>query len=148
MPVHPDLQKRHYRLNVSVLALEAGVSRNAIYTNHSAILDDLAAAVRRQLKKPERLGSAEAKIKELSQVVRQQKADNRRLLTHNAALVARLNKNQRQLRKHATFLKDLCNSPNGLENHEVVLGQIDEQRRTLARVLQEMETLQSRAHET
>ena len=43
-PTHPELlQKRRLRFDVSELALEAGVSRNAIYSSHPSFLDQLKA---------------------------------------------------------------------------------------------------------
>lgn len=41
LPTHPDLQKRSYRLTVATLAREARVGRNAIYTNHRSMIDEL-----------------------------------------------------------------------------------------------------------
>lgn len=41
LPIHPDLQKRSYRLTVATLAQEVRVGRNAIYTNHRSMIDEL-----------------------------------------------------------------------------------------------------------
>ena len=85
-PAHPALQNG-YRLEVATLAREAGVGRNAIYTNHRSIINALKlAAARPQLKTAE---SLEEKVIELRAVIREMQANERRLLTHNAALLRR-----------------------------------------------------------
>ena len=43
-PEHPSLRRGPYRLTVATLSREAGVCRNAIYTNHRGILEALAKA--------------------------------------------------------------------------------------------------------
>jgi hypothetical protein len=40
-PIDPTLRKIRYRLTVSALAREASAGRNAIYTNHRAIIEEL-----------------------------------------------------------------------------------------------------------
>ena len=40
-PTHPKLNKSRYRFTVTTLAREARVGRNAIYTNHRALIEEL-----------------------------------------------------------------------------------------------------------
>ena len=47
LPTHPDLQKRPYRLSIATLAREARVGRNAVYTNHRPIIEELRRASER-----------------------------------------------------------------------------------------------------
>jgi len=85
-PSHPALQNG-YRLEVATLAREAGVGRNAIYTNHRSIIDALKLAAARP--HPKAIESLEEKVVELRAVIREMQANERRLLTHNAALLQR-----------------------------------------------------------
>ena len=86
-----------YRLTVAALAREAGIGRNAIYTNHRAILDMLAAAA---------AGSAppsttwQDKIDELHGVIRAMKHAERRQITQNAQLLARARAAEAEADRH------------------------------------------------
>ena len=88
MPTHPDLQRRRYQLNVSVLAREAGVGRNAIYQNHRAVIDKLKEARDRRFT-PKELASWEDKVAELRALNRELNERVRRVVTENAALIER-----------------------------------------------------------
>ena len=56
LPTHPDLQKRFYRLTIAALAREARVGRNAIYSNHRSMIDELRRASDRKIV-PEKLAA-------------------------------------------------------------------------------------------
>jgi hypothetical protein len=86
-PSHPSFRARAYRLSVAVLAREAGVGRNTIYTNHRAILDELS-RVDRQIATPKRPASAQ-KTAELGALIEQLQQQKRQLATENAALLKR-----------------------------------------------------------
>lgn len=83
-PIHPRHQDG-YRLTVATLAREAGVGRNAIYTNHRAILDALQAAAAA----PKPLTSWQDKLEELHVTIRAMKQDERRMISENALLLQR-----------------------------------------------------------
>lgn len=85
-PSHPALQNG-YRLEVATLAREAGVGRNAIYTNHRSVIDALKLAAARS--HPKAAESIEEKVIELRAVIREMQVNERKLLTHNAALLQR-----------------------------------------------------------
>ena len=85
-PSHHALQNG-YRLEIATLAREAGVGRNAIYTNHRSIIDALKLAAARP--QPKAAESLEEKVIELRAVIREMQVNERRLLTHNAALLQR-----------------------------------------------------------
>ncbi|WP_026002414.1 hypothetical protein [Sphingobium xenophagum] len=85
-PSHPVLQNG-YRLEVATLAREAGVGRNAIYTNHRSVIDALKLAAARA--HPKAAESLEEKVVELRAVIREMQANERKLLTQNAALLQR-----------------------------------------------------------
>jgi hypothetical protein len=72
-----------HRLTVAALAREAGVARNAIYTNHRDILDDLARA-RKRGAIPNRLGSTEQKVAEQRVAIDDMQLQIRQLVTENA----------------------------------------------------------------
>jgi hypothetical protein len=84
-PIHPRHQNG-YQLTVAALAREAGVGRNAIYTNHRAILDALHAAAATTPKPPI---SWQDKIDELHATIRIMKQDERRMISENALLLQR-----------------------------------------------------------
>ncbi len=73
---------------MTVAALARGgrrVARNAIYTNHRDILDDLARA-RKRGAIPDRLGSVEHKVAEQRAVIGDMQLQIRQLVTENAGL--------------------------------------------------------------
>jgi hypothetical protein len=84
------LASRHsaHRLTVAELAREAGVARNAIYTNHRDILDELGQA-RRRGTVPDRLDTTEQKIAEQRAAIDDMQIQVRQLATENAALLRR-----------------------------------------------------------
>jgi hypothetical protein len=84
-PVHPRHQKG-CRLTVAALAREAGVGRNAIYTNHRAMLDALQAAAAGTPRPPT---SWEDKLDELHATIRAMKQEERRMISENALLLQR-----------------------------------------------------------
>lgn len=94
-PIHPQHQGG-YKLTVAALAREAGVGRNAIYTNHRVILDALAAA--RPASPP--TTSWQDKIDELHGVIRAMKLEERRLITQNALLLQRARAAESEADRH------------------------------------------------
>jgi hypothetical protein len=85
-PVHPRHQNG-YRLTVAVLAREAGVGRNAIYTNHRSLLDALqTAAATGTSKSP---ANWQDKVDELRAIIRTMKQEERRMISENAVLLQR-----------------------------------------------------------
>ena len=114
IPTHPDLQRRRYRLTVSTLAREARVGRNAIYKNHRTMLDRLAKA-KQQRMVPRTLASWEDKIEELRAANSDLQAENRLILTHNAALLKRAAdaeaRNTRLQQENARLIKQRDGKP-------------------------------------
>jgi hypothetical protein len=87
-PEHPSLRGRPYRLTVATLAREAGVGRNAIYTNHRGILEALAETGRhRAVSDP--LAALDKKLAEQRSVIAAMQLQLRRLATENAGLLRR-----------------------------------------------------------
>lgn len=95
-PAHAAHQNG-YRLTVAALAREAGVGRNAIYTNHRAIIDMLAAAAASSSLPPT---SWQDKIDELHSVIRAMKQTERRQITQNAQLLARAHAAEAEADRH------------------------------------------------
>jgi hypothetical protein len=88
VPERPASAHPSRRLTVAALAREAGVARNAIYTNHRDILDDLARA-RRRGTVPDRLDGMEQKLTEQHAVIDEMQLQIRQLATENAGLLRR-----------------------------------------------------------
>ena len=86
-PRDASLQQRSYTLSVASLAREAGVARNAIYTNHRVMIDALRQAAQRVV--PSKLESWGDKLAEQRAVIEVLKTEQRRLATENAALLKR-----------------------------------------------------------
>lgn len=86
-----------YRLTVAALAREAGIGRNAIYTNHRAILDMLTAAAAGSSAPPT---TWQDKIDELHGVIRTMKQAERRQITQNAQLLARARAAESEADRH------------------------------------------------
>jgi hypothetical protein len=84
-PIHPRHQNG-CRLTVAALAREAGVGRNAIYTNHRAVLDALQAAAAGTPRPPT---SWQDKLDELRATIRAMKQEERRMVSENALLLQR-----------------------------------------------------------
>ena len=97
IPTHPKLKDAGYRLNVSTLALEARVSRNAIYTNHKGIAEDLKAAQRRSKRMPKTIENVDDKVRELRAIIREQELEKRKLATENALLIHRLHQKDEEI---------------------------------------------------
>ncbi|MCJ2877512.1 hypothetical protein JUM41_25035 [Rhizobium pusense] len=76
------------RLTVAALAREAGVARNAIYSNHRDILDDLNQARRRHTH-TDQGRRVEDKISEQRSMMDEMQAKIRQLVTENAGLMRR-----------------------------------------------------------
>ena len=87
-PHDASLQQRSYTLGVASLAREADVARNAIYTNHRAMIDALRQAAQQRVV-PSKLESWEDKLAEQRAVIEVLKTEQRRLATENAALLKR-----------------------------------------------------------
>ena len=87
-PRDASLQERRYQLSVASLAREAGVARNAIYTNHRAMIDALRQAAQQRVV-PSKLESWEDKLAQQRAVIDVLKTEQRRLVTENAALLKR-----------------------------------------------------------
>jgi hypothetical protein len=87
-PRDASLQQRSYTLSVASLAREAGVARNAIYTNHRAMIDALRQAAQQRVV-PSKLESWEDKLAQQRAVIDVLKTEQRRLVTENAALLKR-----------------------------------------------------------
>ena len=87
-PRDASLQQRSYQLSVASLAREAGVARNAIYTNHRAMIDVLRQAAQQRVV-PSKLESWEDKLAQQRAVIDVLKTEQRRLVTENAALLKR-----------------------------------------------------------
>ena len=97
-PTHPELlQKRRLRFDVSELALEAGVSRNAIYSSHPSFLDQLKALKTAREPLPGRLATTHDKIAELNGIIRTLKGEVQVLVSRAAAQVARTQAAERKL---------------------------------------------------
>jgi hypothetical protein len=95
-PAHAAHQNG-YRLTIAALAREAGIGRNAIYTNHRAILDLLAAAAAGSSAPPT---TWQDKIDELHGIIRTMKQAERRQITHNAQLLARARAAEAEADRH------------------------------------------------
>lgn len=89
LPTHPALQKRSYRLTVATLAREARVGRNAIYTNHRAMIDELRRASDRKIV-PEKLAAWEDKLAQQRTLIQVLQIEERRMVTENAVLLKRI----------------------------------------------------------
>jgi hypothetical protein len=87
-PERPVSQHSADRLTVAALAREAGVARNAIYTNHRGILDELAQA-RSHETVPDHLNSTKQRIAKHRAAVHDMQVQIRQLATENAGLLHR-----------------------------------------------------------
>jgi hypothetical protein len=86
-PIDPTLRKVRYRLTVSTLAREANVGRNAIYTNHRVLVEELHHATLQDSQSPR--GRAKNKLDEQRALIDVMKVAERRLVTENAVLLKR-----------------------------------------------------------
>lgn len=87
-PRDASLQQQSYQFSVASLAREAGVARNAIYTNHRAMIDALRQAAQQRMV-PSKLESWEDKLAQQRAVIDVLKIEQRQLVTENAALLKR-----------------------------------------------------------
>lgn len=98
------------RLTVAALAREAGVGRNAIYTNHRDILDDLT-RVRQRQRAPTIGPTAEDKITEQRRLIEGMQQQLRQLATENAGLLRRATDAERRVdraeRRNAQLTKEI-----------------------------------------
>jgi hypothetical protein len=99
MPTHPDLQKRSYRLTIATLAHEARVGRNAIYTNHRSMIDELRRASDRKIV-PEKLAAWEDKLAQQRSLIQVLQVEERRLVTENAGLLKRILEAETEAERH------------------------------------------------
>lgn len=99
MPAHPDLQKRSYRLTVATLAREARVGRNAIYTNHRSMINELRCASDRKIV-PEKLEAWEDKLAQQRTLIQVLQIEERRLVTENAVLLKRVLEAKTEVERH------------------------------------------------
>ncbi len=86
-PIDPTLRKIRYRLTVSTLAREASVGRNAIYTNHRALIEELRHATLQDGRSPS--GRAVNKLDDQRAMIDVMKVAERRMITENAVLLKR-----------------------------------------------------------
>jgi hypothetical protein len=89
LPTHPDLQKRAYGLTIATLAREARVGRNAIYTNHRSMIDELRRARERKII-PDKLVAWEDKLTQQRALIQVLQFEERRMMTENAVLLKRI----------------------------------------------------------
>ena len=99
MPTHPDLKKRSYRLTVATLAQEARVGRNAIYTNHRPMIDELRRANDRKIV-PDKLAAWEDKRAQQRSLIQVLQIEERRLVTENAGLLKRILEAETEAERH------------------------------------------------
>ncbi len=108
-PNDAALQDRRYQLSVANLAREAGVARNAIYTNHRAMIEALRQAAQRRIV-PDKLESWEDKLAQQRAVIDVLRVEQRRLVSENAALLKRAMDAEaeaaRHQRRNARLLKE------------------------------------------
>jgi hypothetical protein len=93
----PALQKTQNRFTVATLAREAGVGRNAIYTNHRALLEELRQAA---LKVSPKAAQREDKLVEQRMTIETLKLNERRMITENAVLLKRALDSEAQADRH------------------------------------------------
>lgn len=100
------------RLTIAALAREAGVGRNAIYTNHRDVLDDLV-KVRQRHSQPEPVRRIQGRISEQRSMMEEVQAQIRQLVTENAGLMRRAVEAERRAdraeRRSALLTKEVDN---------------------------------------
>ena len=95
-PQNPALQTQRWKLNVTTLAIEAGISRNTIYQNHPDVLEALQNA--RTARNPKgAAGGPSNELRALKRALRQAERDQDDLITENAKLLARALDAEREL---------------------------------------------------
>jgi hypothetical protein len=93
----PALQKTQNRFTVATLARAAGVGRNAIYTNHRDLLEELRQAA---LKVSPKAAQREDKLLEQRIAIEALKLNERRMITENAVLLKRVLDSEAQADRH------------------------------------------------
>src|SRR6266852_5387429 len=87
-PAHPDLRAREWKLSISVVCLEAGRSRNALYQGHPELVQEIKAAIAKK-----GLVTAESrhvtKRNSLETALAACRAERQRLISENATLLLR-----------------------------------------------------------
>lgn len=96
MPSNNVVKRRGSRLNLSSLALEAGVSRPGIYANHREFVDRLKEAKHSSKIMPKTIITADDKIDELRAKIRILECKIQQLATNNALLLDRIQTAERQ----------------------------------------------------
>jgi len=86
-PIDPALRKLRYRLTVSTLAREACVGRNAIYSNHRVVIEELHHATLQNGRRSP--GNATNKLNDQHVTLDAMKVAERRMITENAVLLKR-----------------------------------------------------------
>ncbi|MDH0874025.1 hypothetical protein [Agrobacterium pusense] len=102
LPTHPDLQKRPYRLSIATLAREARVGRNAIYTNHRPMIEELRRASERKII-PEKLAAWEDKLAQQRALIQVLQIEERRMVTENAVLLKRILEVEAEVDRHKRY---------------------------------------------
>ena len=96
-PTHQDLLNSNYSINVSILAREAGLSRQSIYTEHRGFLGEITQAQdARKGKRPPPL-TASDKNAELRRISDDLRSDILKLATQNASLLQRATRAEDEL---------------------------------------------------
>jgi hypothetical protein len=93
----PALQQTQNRFTVATLAREAGVGRNAIYSNHRDLLEELRQAA---LKVSPKAAQREDKLVEQRMTIEALKLNERRMITENAVLLKRALDSEAQADRH------------------------------------------------
>jgi DNA polymerase III epsilon subunit-like protein len=94
---HPNSQEVHERFTIAALAREAGISRNAIYTNHRALLDELRHAA---LTVSPKATGRESRLVEQQATIDAMKLNERRMITENAVLLKRAQDAEVEVARH------------------------------------------------
>jgi hypothetical protein len=88
VPTHPKLAGHNWQLTISTICLEAGHSRNALYDGRPRLLEEIKDAIARRRQVAAQTASA-AKRDRLQAALAACRADVRRLISENAALLLR-----------------------------------------------------------
>ena len=89
VPTHPDLVGGGWQLSVSVICLEAGCSRNALYAGHAELLNEIRSHIRRA-RRTEAEATRSHKRSRLEADLAACRAERQRLISENAALLLRV----------------------------------------------------------
>jgi hypothetical protein len=87
-PTHPKLVDCDGQLSISAVCLEAGRSRNALYSGHPDLLDQIRAAIKRA-RRTEAQGKRNQQRSRMEADLAGCRADRQRLVSENAALLLR-----------------------------------------------------------